>query len=66
MDAKGREFGIGARIVDTEVMENGTEVTGQMARSTGVRPRLFALPCSRDGYGAGYFPISESAGLFPA
>jgi hypothetical protein len=35
MGAKRREFGVGARIIDPEVRENGVELTGQKAKRTG-------------------------------
>ena len=60
MDAKEREFGVGARAFDTEVTENGSEVTEQKARGRGYDLGFFALPCSQNGYGAEYFPISEN------
>jgi hypothetical protein len=61
--AIGRESGVSAQIFDTEVTENGVEVTEQKATGRGgeIRPGLFALPCSRDGYGAEFDGLS--AGL---
>jgi len=60
MGTKGREFGVGARIFDTEVTENGVEVAEQKARGRGGTTWVFAQPCSRDGCGAGSFPIGEN------
>ena len=37
MGMKGREFGVGARIFDTKVTENGVEFTARKAKDRGVR-----------------------------